>query len=214
LWFHCVTAAERGGETILADARSVHDRIVLPVRHAFAERGVRYVSSYRGERGLLARLDRRQRLERSWMDTFETADRSVAEQRCRDLGMSWRWLPSGRLVTEARRPAIARHPSTGETVWFNQAHIFRMNRRYIGRIRLRLARWLLSADGAPGRDATYGDGGPIDDDTLDHLFDVMEATTATPSWRRGDVLWLDNLLCMHGRNPFHGPRKVLVAMTR
>jgi alpha-ketoglutarate-dependent taurine dioxygenase len=31
-------------------------------------------------------------------------------------------------------------------------------------------------------------------------------------WERGDVLLLDNYLVAHGRNPYEGPRKILVAM--
>ena len=31
-------------------------------------------------------------------------------------------------------------------------------------------------------------------------------------WRRGDLLMLDNMLVAHGRNPFEGKRRVIVAM--
>jgi hypothetical protein len=31
-------------------------------------------------------------------------------------------------------------------------------------------------------------------------------------WQRGDILMLDNMLASHGREPFAGPRKVIVAM--
>ena len=64
------------------------------------------------------------------------------------------------------------------------------------------------------QDAHYGDGGEIDLAAIDELVDVMDAETVAVPWQRGDVLWLDNLLCMHGRNPFTGPRRVLAAMTR
>jgi alpha-ketoglutarate-dependent taurine dioxygenase len=32
------------------------------------------------------------------------------------------------------------------------------------------------------------------------------------AWTRGDVLILDNIQSSHGREPFEGPRSVLVAM--
>ena len=31
-------------------------------------------------------------------------------------------------------------------------------------------------------------------------------------WQAGDVLMVDNMLVAHGRAPFSGPRKVIVAM--
>ena len=31
-------------------------------------------------------------------------------------------------------------------------------------------------------------------------------------WQHGDVLLVDNVLTAHGRNPFRGERKLLVAM--
>jgi alpha-ketoglutarate-dependent taurine dioxygenase len=31
-------------------------------------------------------------------------------------------------------------------------------------------------------------------------------------WRQGDILLIDNMLTAHARNPFTGPRKVVVAM--
>jgi alpha-ketoglutarate-dependent taurine dioxygenase len=33
-------------------------------------------------------------------------------------------------------------------------------------------------------------------------------------WRTGDVLMLDNMLTAHARDPFEGPRKVVVAMAQ
>ncbi|MNG41197.1 Taurine catabolism dioxygenase TauD, TfdA family [compost metagenome] len=31
-------------------------------------------------------------------------------------------------------------------------------------------------------------------------------------WRKGDVILLDNMLAAHARDPFEGPRKIVVAM--
>jgi len=40
----------------------------------------------------------------------------------------------------------------------------------------------------------------------------LRAETVTFSWQRGDVLVLDHMLTAHGRRPFTGDRRVLVAM--
>lgn len=31
-------------------------------------------------------------------------------------------------------------------------------------------------------------------------------------WQRGDVVMLDNMLAAHARDPYEGPRKIVVAM--
>ncbi|MNT35177.1 Taurine catabolism dioxygenase TauD, TfdA family [compost metagenome] len=41
---------------------------------------------------------------------------------------------------------------------------------------------------------------------------ALEAETVSFAWQDGDVMMLDNMLIAHARNPFKGPRKVVVAM--
>jgi hypothetical protein len=60
--------------------------------------------------------------------------------------------------------------------------------------------------------ATYGDGGPISTRTLDRISRTISLETARVAMEPTDLLVLDNLLCMHGRARFRGPRKLLVAM--
>jgi alpha-ketoglutarate-dependent taurine dioxygenase len=214
LWFSCVLPATRGGETLLADTRAVYHRLDPRVRALFVDRGVRYECSFHGESLLHDLLERFARVTKSWMDAFETDDRRVVEQRCREIGATPHWLESGRLVLETTRPAAVTHPVTGEPVWFNSAHLFHINPRGIGWSRYLLSRLYTLRPEARTHEATYGDGTPIDDDTLAHVFDVLEGATVAVRWRRGDVLWIDNLLCMHGRNPFQGERRVLAALTQ
>jgi alpha-ketoglutarate-dependent taurine dioxygenase len=214
LWFSCATPALRGGETTLADARAVYRRLDPRVRDRFVERGVRYQCSFHGASVFHDVLDHFQRVTRSWMDAFETADRGVVEARCRAIGATPHWLDSGRLVLETTRPAIVDHPVTGERAWFNSAHLFRINPRGIGWSRYLLSRLYVLLQGASTQDATYGDGTPIEEETLAHLFEVLDAQTVPVRWQRGDVLWVDNLLCMHGRNPYQGQRRVLTALAK
>jgi alpha-ketoglutarate-dependent taurine dioxygenase len=214
VWFACVRPAEAGGETILADARKVHDRIDSAVRRRFIDLGVRYRFTFHGESRFFSFIERFQNVTKSWMDAFETADRRTAEARGRELGLQASWLPSGRLVLEIVRPAVLPHPETGEPAWFNSAHLFRLNRRYLGWLRYSLSRLFFLRRETRTHDAFYGDGAPIGLDTLAHLFDAFDAQTVAVPWQRGDVLWIDNRLCMHGRNPFRGRRRVLAALSR
>jgi alpha-ketoglutarate-dependent taurine dioxygenase len=70
---------------------------------------------------------------------------------------------------------------------------------------------LCGADGLP-RNVYFGDGTPIEDGLLDEIRAVLAAEQVVFPWRAGDVLMLDNMLVAHAREPFSGPRKVLVAM--
>lgn len=42
--------------------------------------------------------------------------------------------------------------------------------------------------------------------------DLYEACAVRFDWRKGDVILLDNMLVAHARDPFEGPRKIVVAM--
>jgi hypothetical protein len=61
--------------------------------------------------------------------------------------------------------------------------------------------------------ALYGDGGAIAPETLAHVHEVLERQTIAWRWERGDLIIVDNETTMHGRNPFRGSRRVLVAMS-
>jgi alpha-ketoglutarate-dependent taurine dioxygenase len=213
LWFCCAAEATHGGETTLTDGRAVFRDLDPAIRERFARLGIRYVRSLRGRSRAFEALDRVVKVTKSWMETFETNDPSVVERRCRELGVRTRWLPSGRLLMENEGPAFVRHPLTGEDVWFNQAHLFKLTPRSIGPLYYALSRVVFLRKESRSHHAQWGDGTEIDERAIGHVLDVIERNTITFPLRRGEVLWFDNLLCMHGRRPFSGPRKILVAMT-
>lgn len=47
---------------------------------------------------------------------------------------------------------------------------------------------------------------------VEAILTVYRQVQVSFPWQRGDVLMLDNLLVAHSRNPFVGPRKIIVAM--
>jgi hypothetical protein len=67
------------------------------------------------------------------------------------------------------------------------------------------------ADGLPFN-TRFGNGDPIGADVVHLLNNTYEATTAREPWQAGDLLLVDNLRTAHSREPFTGPRDVLVAM--
>jgi hypothetical protein len=101
------------------------------------------------------------------------------------------------------------HPQTGEPVWFNHATFFHVS-TLPEAVREGLAAGLAEED-LPAN-TYYGDGSPIEPETLEHLRAAYREETVLFPWRQGDLLMLDNMLVAHGRSPFRGPRKILVAM--
>jgi len=195
IWFHCVTAAPEGGETPIADSRAIWREMPEPIRRRFAP-GVQYVRNY-GE------------FDVPWQQVFNTERRDEVEAWCTRSGIRFEWKPDGGLRTTQLCQATAVHPRTGETVWFNQAHLFHVS-NLPPEVRESLEE-LLGADDMP-RTACFADGSPIPDAMLDEVRAVLAAQTVSFRWQAGDVLMLDNMLAAHARAPFKGPRKVVVAM--
>ncbi|MBZ4276006.1 TauD/TfdA family dioxygenase, partial [Mycobacterium tuberculosis] len=55
---------------------------------------------------------------------------------------------------------------------------------------------------------------PLEADALAEIRGVLDQQRIVFPWRTGDVLMLDNMLTAHARDPFEGPRKVVVAMAQ
>lgn len=198
--FHCHTPSPVGGETPIADFRTVCDRMPPELRLRFAERGVKYVKNmHANEQGL----------GKSWMEHFETADRDKVEDYLTENEIDFEWTSDGTLRTISIRPGVFQHPVTGENHWFNQANLWHVS-NFEKRRRDQLLR-LCGEEHLPTH-AYYGDGTVIRDEELDEVRKVMWDNSIAFRWERGDVLLLDNYLVAHGRNPYEGPRKILVAM--
>ena len=67
------------------------------------------------------------------------------------------------------------------------------------------------ADGLPFN-TRFGNGDAIGADVVQVINEVYEANTLREPWQAGDLLLVDNVRTAHSREPFEGPREVLVAM--
>ena len=197
IWFCCLQAAERGGQTPLADSRRVFQRIRPAIRETFARKGVQYVRNYGGG------------LDLSWQKAFRTDERSRVEDFCRDAGILLDWNGEDRLRTVQVCQAVATHPKTAEQVWFNQAHLFHLS-SLDPEIRNLLQAEIRESE-LP-RNAYYGDGSAIDPADLEEIRKAYQEEAIRFDWQKGDVLFLDNMLIAHGRTPFQGERQILVGM--
>lgn len=196
--FCCITAAEAGGETPIADSARVLARIPAKVRARFERHGVMYVRNYR------------QGLDLPWQDVFQTEEPIAVDSYCREHGIRAEWLPDRRLRTRQVSQATVVHPGTGKAVWFNQAHLFHIC-ALPPDVRGELQRDFAEED-LP-RSAVYGDGTPIEPEALEVVRAAYAEEEIVFAWEEGDILLLDNLLMSHGRRPFSGSRRIVVGMT-
>ena len=200
LVFGCQTPPETGGETPIVDCRKAYARMDPGLRSRFEREGILYVKNMHGSTSGMGK---------SWQQHFETSDRSVVEEYLGQNDIEFCWLANDGLKTAQRRPAVRTHPTTGELAWHNQAHLWHVT-NHPRRTQEQLLKYF-GEDELPTH-AYFGDGTPISLEELDHVRDVLWETSSSFPWERGDVLILDNYLVAHGRRPFKGPRKVVVAM--
>jgi len=66
-------------------------------------------------------------------------------------------------------------------------------------------------DGLPFN-TRLGNGDAIDEDVVRVVNEVYQAHTVRESWQAGDLMLVDNVRTAHGREPFEGPREVLVGL--
>ncbi|WP_437766166.1 TauD/TfdA family dioxygenase [Sorangium sp. So ce281] len=197
LFFFCDRAASRGGETPLADVARVTEALDPALVDRFARKRVMYVRNYRPG------------LDLPWQTVFQTSERGEVERYCAVHDIAWEWIEGDALRTRQVCDALAAHPVTGCVLWFNQAHLFHVSSLPAA---ARNAMLSVYAEDELPRHALFGDGSPIDEADLDRIRAAFAAHTVTFPWRTGDVLVLDNMSFAHGRRPFEGDRRVLVAM--
>jgi len=198
IFFFSEIVAAEGGETPIASSRNVYKKIDNSIKEKFEKKGILYVRNYTAG------------VDLSWQDVFQTEQRGEVDRFCKDHGIQVQWNNSGpELTTKQVCQASIKHPTTGEPVWFNQAHLFHIS-ALDDSDRLSLIKEL--GDNNLPRNTFYGDGSPIELETLEHIRKTYNEEKIKFKWHKGDIMILDNILTAHAREPFKGERKVAVAM--
>ncbi|AHH99272.1 TauD/TfdA family dioxygenase [Kutzneria albida] len=201
LFFCCLVAAETGGATPVCDGRALLADLDPAVRERFESRQVAYHQHLHGGHGL----------GKSWQQTFETRSRARAEEYLTAAGARFAWTTEGGLRVTQVRAAVRQHPATGEPVWFNQATQWHPSNLPYDEADLLLS--VVDSELDLPHSASYGDGGAIGADDLAQVRRAERRNKLSVPWRPGDLMMIDNMLVLHGREPFTGSRKVIVSMT-
>ncbi|MFT0517014.1 amino acid adenylation domain-containing protein [Pseudomonas faucium] len=195
--FFCELPSPIGGATPVVDCRLMYQRLPEGLRQRFEDKGLLYVRTFTDK------------LDVSWQHFFKTESRAEVERRCQAAGIQWRWLADDELQIRTPCPAVIEHPVSGQKSFFNQVqlhHVFCLD----DDVREDLLA-LYGLERMP-RQVYYGDGSPIEDADMALIGELYEACAVRFDWQAGDVILLDNMLAAHARDPFQGPRKIVVAM--
>jgi hypothetical protein len=191
----CLTPAQSGGRTGVADGRAVLG--LLP--GGLAERAARagWTLTRRYAEGLIGM---------PWQAAFAEMDRAGVEAyaAAEDIELTW---DTNCLVTRRTRPAIRATGTDGIPAWTNLL-AFCSEWTMDPAIRDYLVETL-------GREALpyeteFGDGSPFTAADVDTVNDAYDLATAYITWRAGDVLLLDNRRTAHSVEPFTGGRQMAV----
>jgi len=227
LLFGCMVAPPKGGETPLADFRSVWAALPTAVRQRFERGGLRIVRNYDGPatRGLGDPMK-----YTTWDSIFKTTDRDEVALKVEALGWELRWCANDRLRLISTQEVTRVHPPSGLAAWHTHLTSFhiatgeaefrhlwqRDHKLKHGVLALalaaltRLRRRFTTPDEFPTH-CTYRDGSEIPSADIQALREVIWHNTTAFRWQRGDLLLIDNLAVSHGRNPYRGPRQIVVA---
>lgn len=197
IMFFSILVAATGGQTPVADNRKVYQRIPENIRKKFTDKKILYVRNYH------------EGIDLSWQTVFQTSDRKAVEDFCQKNNIQWEWCGKNDLRTKQICQAVLEHPNTKEIVWFNQAHLFHISNLPESHQKLLLEQF--SQEELP-RNTYYGDGSEIDVKDLDQIRQAYLQERCVFDWEKGNIMVLDNVLMSHGREPFTGNRKVVVAM--
>jgi len=195
--FFCVIAAKEGGCSPVVDCRRVYKDLDPSVRDKFETLGLMYVRNFSDG------------LDVSWQQFFQTSDRAVVEEACKKQGFIPEWYGKDNLRVRQKCRGVLRHPVTGEISFFNQVQL-----HHVHCLDPEVRKSLLSIFKREDltRTVYYGDGSEIEDSVMDHIGEIYEKHAVRFQWRAGDMVTLDNMITAHARDPFVGPRKIVVAL--
>jgi alpha-ketoglutarate-dependent taurine dioxygenase len=200
LFFYSLIPAASGGQTSLANSGDVMRALPEEIVERFREKKINYIRNFHSSIPF----------GKSWQATYQTEDRSSVEKIATEQGSVCKWSSDGMLRVSTLCEAFAVHPLTGEESWFNQAeqwHSSSLNPAIRGMFEKMVGKGNLP------HECEYGDGEPMEEEVLAEVRSVLNRNKLLFDWQRSDLLMIDNVLMMHGREAFKGERKTLAYLS-
>jgi D-xylose reductase len=201
VFFYCEAPAEESGQTPIIDSTEVY-RYVKENHPDFLtklrEHGARYI------RTLPAQDDPSSPIGRSYNNTWNVTSKEELEEKLSEVpGCTWEWIGESVRVTTEAVPAIR--------MVADHAHNYIFQRTFANSI---VAAYLGWQDTRNDRHEAlrYGNMDRMPEDVLEQTAAFMASHRIMYTWKKGDIMALNNQLVMHSRNPFTGKRRVLASI--
>ncbi len=195
--FCCLTAANSGGQTQIADMSVIHSKLDKNILDAFDRLG-----------GWMLRRSYREGFGPSIFKSFnsENIEEVMDFANRENIRVSW---VGDHYRTEQVNPVTKIHPKSNLPVWFNHA-LFWHSASLCPKVKERMLE-VCDEETLP-YNTFYGDGSQISEATIHQIRSIYKQEEVVFDWQEGDFMLLDNLRVAHGRKPFTGARTVLVSM--
>jgi len=200
LFFYSLVPAVSGGQTSLAYSADVLRDLPPSVVEKLKHKGVKYIRNFY----------QKHRLGKSWQSTYQTEDIKEVERIAAEQDSACEWTADGILRVSTQRSATLVHPKSGKECWFNQAEHWHPTSLHTD---VRSTIEAMVGKGNMPHECQYGDGEPLEPEMLDKVRRVLASNKLLFDWRHNDVLMIDNVLMMHGREKFEGERKTLAYLS-
>lgn len=179
LWFYCMQASERGGETTFSDGIDLLDRLSAPTRELFSSTGLSYSFVLEAE---------------SWQRLTAQDDLSRAQATIAALpGIRAAELGDNRSLKIVFETSAIKPSRFQNRLAFVNSIPVATQAEYL---HLKLLRVMLA------------DGRELPNAVIEEIHGLGQTATDALVWKPGDVAILDNSRLMHGRNAFSGERKM------
>ncbi len=213
--FYCEIAPELHGETPFINCAGLYDDLEPSLRDKLERNGVTYHRRFYGKKSKF-------NFRKTWMDCFNTEDKSVVEAYFESEGASYKWLEDNTLLTELSMQAVVTDPITkkkmlavtmfnGETFAYNFEH-FRDRYSWLTR---KVLSWFVHRETRPENRFLYitlGDGTPFTQQESESIQKACWRQAIIAKWRVGDFVLLNNKRWGHARLNVRDERKIIVAM--
>lgn len=195
--FGCVSPAATfgAGRTLIADNREALRQLPIAMARKMELEGVLYE-----QRLSDGTASGDAPVYKTWQQAFYASTRREVETTLNSRGQEFSWKQDRSLVVRWKRPAFARHPSTGEEFMFHA--ILSGHTSWYDE----WPPWSeLEASARPWH-SRWGDGTEFSEVELSALRNAYAAASAATAfdWQAGDLLILDNIRFVHGRTAFDG----------